>query len=65
MFGYEQPLNLNPLGIGTPIVKLLMHVFAQTTTFRIAEAGFVVKVNIVVGVHGLKEFKICCCQDSL
>jgi len=39
-------LNLKPLSIGTPIVKLLKHVFAQTTTFRIAEAGYVVKVNI-------------------
>jgi hypothetical protein len=58
-------LNLKPLSLGTPIVKLLEHVFAQTTTFRIAEAGLVVKVNIVVGVHGLKDFKTCCCQDSL
>ena len=58
-------LNLEPLSLDTPIVDLLKHSFTQPIPFRIAEAGFVVKVNIVVGVHGFKDFKTCCCQDSL
>ena len=58
-------LNLEPLNLDAPIVDLLKHSFTQPIPFRIAEAGFVVKGNIVVGVHGFKDFKTCCCHDSL
>jgi hypothetical protein len=39
-------LNLEPLSLDTSIVDLLKHSFTQPIPFRIAEAGFVVKVNI-------------------
>ncbi len=61
--------NIRKIGIlghdTTPIVELLKCSFTHPIPFRIAEAGFVVKVNIVGGVHGFKDFKTCCCQYSL